>query len=812
MKAPSPLLQQCFDEVIKDAPKLLTRCLDAVIVILLQTKKPNQEVVVADRRSLAWSSLMRLKPVWSQAYPHKLREVFASGDTEAASSRMGLLGDSKLMALVDDAELNEMLETKRLQQKLLAEVEKELAVLDARISSLIGLDTVHAEKNPLRPTVFIQVLRDLMAAGESDAEVRTIWLQNLAEPLAAELRPLYERLALMLQRANVQEASYRVRLLAEAPSARETREIEAALDTSMGLIEDLFPLPGEDPDAADAEPDLLPAMAELARARSQVEHGLYQQFLSEGGEAFDRELAPDFYREIAKERAVLREQARQPRMGESELQRLREQHREVSAVDRPVRAIDTDTQLSQQAWGEYATPQARSGVLLDLKEQAQRTAQALGLDVVRMLVNQVARDPLLLAPVREAIVALEPALLRLALPNPRYFNEPDHPARRLVETVAQRSFRFNDEFSPDFLAFFQPVADAFKALNALATDNPRFFEGVLDDLQQGWQSADEQEQRLREESLRAVRYAEERQALADRIAHEISQRPDAENAPAFLLEFLYGPWSLVIASAQLNSPEGAIDPGGYRKAVSHLLWSIRKEVTLRLPAQLFQIVPGLIQTLRAGLDMLGQTPDETRPFFDALMRLHEPVLGLRRARKRVEASASGSMPLTPEPVAEDIAEFEPATPEQRVPRQAEQPWLGQHELEAAGFEETRPSEDPDLLDRPPSVFDVLVDETPREVDSVLDPTGVLAMLRVGDWVDLYSHREWLRAELVWSSANGALFMFISLGGRAHSMTRRSCERLITDRLLRPVGATRVVQRALDAVAEPRSRLPETEEA
>ena len=33
--------------------------------------------------------------------------------------------------------------------------------------------------------------------------------------------------------------------------------------------------------------------------------------------------------------------------------------------------------------------------------------------------------------------------------------------------------------------------------------------------------------------------------------------------------------------------------------------------------------------------------------------------------------------------------------------------------------------------RPPSVFDVLVDETPREVDSVLDPSGVLSMLRVG---------------------------------------------------------------------------------
>jgi len=187
MKAPSPLLQQCFDEVVKDAPKLLTRCLDAVIVTLLQTKKPNQEVVVADRRSLAWSSLMRLKPVWSQAYPHKLREAFASGEAEVTTSRMGLMSDSKLMALVDEAELNEMLETKRLQQKLLAEVEKELAVLDARISSLIGLDTVHAEKNPLRPTVFLQVLRDLMAAGETDARGAHHLVAATGRALGAEL-------------------------------------------------------------------------------------------------------------------------------------------------------------------------------------------------------------------------------------------------------------------------------------------------------------------------------------------------------------------------------------------------------------------------------------------------------------------------------------------------------------------------------------------------------------------------------------------------------------------------------------------------
>ena len=71
----------------------------------------------------------------------------------------------------------------------------------------------------------------------------------------------------------------------------------------------------------------------------------------------------------------------------------------------------------------------------------ERLGQVLGLEVVRKLVNQVAQDPRLLVPVRESIVALEPSLLRLAMVDPRFFSEETHPGRRLMERVAQRSFK-----------------------------------------------------------------------------------------------------------------------------------------------------------------------------------------------------------------------------------------------------------------------------------------------------------------------------------------------------------------------------------
>ena len=108
--------------------------------------------------------------------------------------------------------------------------------------------------------------------------------------------------------------------------------------------------------------------------------------------------------------------------------------------------------------------------------------------------------------------------------------------------------------------------------------------------------------------------------LADQIAWDLSQRPDLQNVPGMILDFLYTTWSLVMAHAQLMDKRGQIDPGGYRTAVSDLLWSVKQDVTLRRPSKLIEMIPKLVTTLHAGLELLGKERTETKPFFDALMR------------------------------------------------------------------------------------------------------------------------------------------------------------------------------------------------
>jgi hypothetical protein len=231
-----------------------------------------------------------------------------------------------------------------------------------------------------------------------------------------------------------------------------------------------------------------------------------------------------------------------------------------------------------------------------------------------------------------------------------------------------------------------------------------------------------------------------------------------------------------------------------------------------------------VRSLHRGLAMLGKSREETQAFFDALMAIHHPVLKLRRAQARTAVVHSDPAPMD-DPL--DLAPLDTVEETERAvasasgdsvqPQVGESLWLDERELEGVGFEEGPPSTPADLYGA--LVFDSagapLLDsqgmplEPPAEssadskLDEALSRTEVVAILdsiREGDWVDLQSKGEWLRAQLMWTSGAGSMFMFTSGGGRTHSMTRRSCEKLIRNRLMRPIQVRGVIQTALVAVA------------
>ena len=885
MPSQPELLQTCLQEAAAAGRTALEHCIDDAVAGLQIAETQSGKMADRDLMATAWRELQRHKSLWAAQYPVALLTAFNVGVSNTAratllsdgiflpaqpaagatayrtdqSAAVAPFSQSSLAAfdalrLVDDDDISQAIESSRLQQLLMPVVEQPLAELDKLISAMQGLPNVRPELNPLRPEAFAASLRELVFAAPAEPAVHSMWLKYLTAPLGRELKRLYERLVNQLEMANVQGVSYRV---VQTPSGDLRGGLGGGAGGSAqgvgggGSRADAYSSRGQPGNAmgpigyVSDEPIARKPSQYADLSRESINDELFQDFLLRGGASADHGLASAYYDNIEEELRALKGA---PDLTPAAPQAAPSLNQEMPVADRR-RPVNVGSQLSEKVWGAFGRGKERALVRTELKKKAKRVGQVMGLEVVHQLVSKVAQDSRLLAPVREGIVALEPSLLRLAMVDPRFFKDEGHPGRRFMERVAQRSFKYNDERSPEFAVFFEPVRNAFNALNRLTISDAQPFGDALVGLQNGWDAQDEAETAQRNAVLQALRFAEERQAVADQIAFDLSKRSDLEDVPGLVMDFLLGPWALAMSQARLRDTRNQIDPQGLGLVVPDLVWSAKRQMTMRHPAKLIEMIPGLLTRLHAGLELLDKDPHESEDFFEGLMRIHQPVLKLRRLKTQRDLEESADAPLA--------AEELPATPEQRLAKAAAQPWLGRDDRAAAGFEDALSAENRELRGpqkyEGPSVSalsptedvdqakakteDQTEAETETENENAIkagnpaaenslvaadaglpttlpegdppdstdhtdgpsDAEAILLALRSGAWVDLFYRHSWLRAQLVWASSKGTLFMFVSHGGRAHSMTRRSCKRLINDLLLRPVDSQGVVAQALDAV-------------
>ena len=771
MSEPTPTVVHSMGEAAAAAVRLIERCVDHAVTELQAAEVNATRTEQRQELTAAWRELLMQRPAWSKRFPQILKASFDTGarGEEAAADAPAPIKARETLTLVDDTEISRGIEASRLTQQLVASLDRPLAELDALMSSALGLTVVRPEKNPLRPEIYAQALRKVIDEVKPDPACSALWVRHMTQPLTEELAQLYRDQAQRLTQAHVQAAGYRVvgTPSRERPApAPKSPLVPAAQD---GIAQPPGHRPQDRPQPS--------SMAAPLRAAAFPVPQL-QQFLARDNAAAGQPPEHGYYVQAERELRALQARNQEAQAHDA---RAAQEHAHLPAVERPQRRVATDSPLPQETWGALATPQARSLVRTRLKTEVREVGQAFGLEIVRALVDLVAQDPRLLAPVREAIVGLEPSLLRLAMVAPRFFSDEAHPGRLLVERVAERSFRYNDEFCAEFERFFQPVAEGFRRLNdnaALKDKEP--FLALLEGLQSSWKAQDAVEDLQEREVVAAVQRAERRQLEANRIAGELKQRDDLAGVPASVQEFVLSVWALVIAHARLAAGGREIDPGGYLAVVADLLWSVKPALALKDPARAFVTIPRVLLKLRAGLGVLGQEPGESAGLFLELEKLHRPVMELRARQRHRDLGASVQAPEQP--------------PESRPAAGPEGLWMAQQELRNAGFEDTQPGAFTLQSER-----DASTDNAPLLTEN--DTELALGELVPGCWVDLFARQQWRRARMVWAAERGTLFMFVSTGGQPHSMTRRSLQRLLRDRLLRPVAGDGVVPRALQRMAQ-----------
>lgn len=666
-----------------------------------------------------------------EAYPLELMTAFTEalrGRSTKAAGANAISFDQ--LELMDETQVQESVETARAQQAVMLAAETELAEFNAVICAAQGLKTVQADRNPLRPETYVKALQAAIAKTGVAAAIRVRWMQHLGTALGKELGRTYEELALELRLRGIGSAAYAVTTTpqagGEAAAARAQNDVRLTVDQLRRLLSGELSPPGAPtaspaPAAASRFPDAKP---------SEFQHTVPAAF---------------------------------------------ETLREMKQVDTVMQRI-----ARRQTAGQTSTGDERD----NLRRTATSLGQSLGLEVVNLMVDNLATDARLLPPVQEAVRQLEPALMRLALKDPRFFSDRQHPARALLEQVTQRSLAFRTESDPGFGAFMLFLRAEVSDLANDPIEDPTPFARALQTLELRWDDQERQEKANRDRAVQALLHAEHRKLLADTFAREFRNQHDLAQLPTEVVEFICGPWGQVVAEARISDGNVSVDPKGYLAVVDDLLWSIRADLSRTDLTRLSQLIPDLLARLRSGLQGIDYPAARSKAFFEALMALHEQALKPPRAFAR---RAKALVQTTREQL------------EARFAADDDRLWLAPEEVKDSGFLDSRSMLPDPVHFEPtrPSFYSTFASEAPPSKPAV---EGLDSPLAIGSWVELHSGGRWQRTRLTWQNPQGTMFVFTGLDGSTHSMTRR----VLDIRLA--AGAVRVMDRAvvdsaLDAVAK-----------
>ncbi len=668
-----------------------------------------------ERRLLIDASrlLAQARECLRNAYPGCLHREFAALDRQEALRQKPLTFDA--LELMGDEQVEETVEVVRGQQAVLCEVDVDLATLNALVCAAKGRATVSAQANPLRPQAWVQALRNVCLQCEVPPWALVRWLPRLSEALGPELASVYRQLCEVLRRQGISDAAFGLRPAAPAPAPRPS------------------------------------ALAPLLTLKD-----LRRLLAGDGERSGHSQWAPTDFGAAG----MAAEPGAAPETAGLTMPWALDALQDTRQLEQVMRRLD-----DRRSTGDLAPGAA----------PAATPAQALAQEVVRLMVDAMAGDRRLLPPVRQVLRDLEPALLRLACNDPRFFRDPHHPTRQFLTEMTDRSLAWSAPDLPGFAAFMEPLQRVAAALAGMPMETAEAFEHALRSLEDAWSQQEERGRRERANAARALIKAERRNLLARRIAERLGQRPDVRRAPQVIRHFLAGPWAQVIAAAQMADPSGCDDPGGYGAVADDLLWSIQPQLAAEQQPSLAKLVPRMIAALRGGLASIEYPEAKVREFLRELAVLHR--LALQSAAEAPPAIASDSA-ARPEHERDD--EF----------------WLEPTEArESSLMEAIAPSDREAVSQHAPLAV---------ERDDENDPRGspvAIEQLEAGAWADLFLDGAWSRWRLAWASPQLLLFMFADGAGKYRSMTRSVLQTLIAIGALRLVSGQTIMAGALDAVAE-----------
>ena len=620
---------------------------------------------------------------------------FAAGRQPKGSDAQRAFSASGELSLVDDRELEESLAVSSMVAKADGRLSSALVALNQRLSVLSGGRSTTNTNNPLGPGALTEAFREALGElSEVNIRVRLIILKMFERYVLKALDTLYHDVNVRLVQAGVLPQLRHPNVVRRHASAGLAPRVAggAAEAAAMGGATDYLADPADE-----LHSELMQRLTSLLASRRQHVYG-DGGLPAQGGSGL-ASLTPA---ELLGALTLLQGESRPLPM--------------LPAATDTTAAIDMVQRLKDE-------------LMLQIQRlSGQAKAHVSGsdedtIDLVGMLFEYILQDHTIPAPMQVLLARLQIPYLKVAILDRRMFAHATHPARKLLDQLADAAKGWSEESDRDH-RLFAKVKSVVETLLQDFDDDIGVFERQLAEFTQ---FAEQNRKRAELAESRATEAARGRERLQDarrRAAQEILSRISGRNLPTLLRGVLTRPWAnylvLIVLRQGVESPE-------FRAAVHFVDDFVATIDPPRGDAERTQYKNALASIekhLRAGLATVAfQEPD--------IDRLLAELWKFWR---------------------QQVGEPAPAAP-------AEEP-----ALDPAAVLGVNADAQPAITDAAPDADDDL-DSDEMSVDVDADTLQAVRDLKIGSWVEFVDDtgtRE--RAKLSWISPISGKYLFVNRRG------------------------------------------------
>ncbi len=720
----------------------------------------------------------------------RVPEVNAMPGTDAGSADSSS-GDLKL-SLVEDHDLEQSLALSSMIGKVENRLTRPLYALNQRLSVLIGGAKLESASNPVGPAQLADAFGRSVATLEASVEVRLIVLKLFERYVLSKLDLLYEELNTLLVEAGVlpqlkqlvgqpsgQRAARR-----PGPSGTSSTASESGYSAAAGQTRDYDDYSGEgDQTSIEVQNEILNTL-----------HALLAQRRPSGGMSGYGGPAPA-------PGSMLRTEDLLGALGALQSQ--------FSAVDQgaasgqggavmpTIPALSPD-QLKQLLL-KHASQNDETGKRDHVKRDDEDT-----IELVSMLFEYIAKDRNIPAIIQAQLGRLQIPYLKVALLDRHLFAQKAHPARRLLDELAQLSVGWTEEADRDGRVLNKIRGVVESVLNDFQSDI-EVLKSLHEDLQQFAQGLRKRAEIAEQRAAETTRGKEKLLAARRASGAAIEERLHNSSVPAIISGILTRPWANVLVLLHLRKGEDSSEYRSALKFVDDLIWSSQPKSREEDRARLRTMLPDLGKALRKGLSLVAYQESDIKQVLADLTAFYRALIESARAPDAPTSSAVAAPLRSVDPLAENDAESR-----------------GEAETTAhdSGFEivgradasAIKPTPTPAHLDLPAvDAFRTEIEEE-KEAKTQDDFLALAKSLTVGAWLeftDKDGNSE--RAKLSWISPISSKYLFVNRRGL--KVADKSVYELAAD--LREgraetLESVPLFDRAMDAIVQRLKAQPEDE--